>query len=313
MSRKQRISRLKSRFPSTNKSKKQASKTIVSRGLCHHIAREVLKREPISAARWLRAAILPALPIKSNWHRELRKLAYSLDAMARGENLSYTIFGHDGNGKLPFVFFSALPQYTCPGAGECLQWCYSFKGWRYPAAFLRQLQNTLLLTKSAGRRIVAQKTNELPDDIDCRLYVDGDFATLAQVAFWMSLINSRSDLRVYGYSKSWRQLLEYDKIGGKWPENYCLNLSNGGNAESLRGDVARLPIVRGNFLTVDIDGKLAGKYDSKEYKTAVRESAANAGIQRPFVCPGRCGECTPKGHFCGRKETSGVDVVIGVH
>jgi len=229
------------------------------------------------------------------------------------ENTPFAVWSLEGNVKLPFAVFSTAPIVTCPGAGACAEWCYSFKGWRYPAAFLRQLQNTLSLTKSAGRRIVAQKTNELPDDIDCRLYVDGDFATLAQVAFWMSLINSRSDLRVYGYSKSWRQLLEYDKIGGKWPENYCLNLSNGGNAESLRGDVARLPIVRGNFLTVDIDGKLAGKYDSKEYKTAVRESAANAGIQRPFVCPGRCGECTPKGHFCGRKETSGVDVVIGVH
>ena len=225
----------------------------------------------------------------------------------------FSVWSLEGNTKLPFANFSTSPVVTCPGAGACAKWCYSFKAWRYPAAYLRQLQNTLLLTKSAGRRIVAQKTAELPADIDCRLYVDGDFATLAQVAFWMSLINKRQDLRVYGYSKSWRQLLEYDRVGGVWPENYCLNLSNGGNAESLRDDVARLPIVRGNFLTVDIDKRLAGKYDSKEYKTAVRESAADAGIERPFVCPGKCGECTPKGHFCGRKETSGVDVVIGVH
>ena len=225
----------------------------------------------------------------------------------------FAVWSMEGNTKLPFASFSTAPVVTCPGAGACAEWCYSFKGWRYPAAYLRQVQITLLLTKSAGRRIVAQKTNELPDDIDCRLYVDGDFATVAQVAFWMAAINKRQDLRVYGYSKSWRELLAYDKIGGKWPDNYCLNLSNGGNAEHLRDDVARLPIVRGNFLTVDIDKRLAGKYDSKEYKTAVRESAAKAGIKRPFVCPGRCGECTPKGHFCGRKETSGVDVVIGVH
>ena len=231
------------------------------------------------------------------------------------EDTPFSVWSLEGNTKLPFANFSTAPVVTCPGAGACALdgWCYSFKCWRYPAAYLRQVQNTLLLTKSAGRRIVAQKTNELPAGIDCRLYVDGDFATLAQVAFWMAQINSRSDLRVYGYSKSWRQLLEYDRVGGKWPENYCLNLSNGGNAEDLRGDVARLPIVRGNFLTVDIDKRLAGKYDSKEYKTAVRESAAKAGIKRPFICPGKCGECTPKGHFCGRKETLGVDVVIGVH
>ena len=229
------------------------------------------------------------------------------------EDTPFAVWSLEGNVKLPFAVFSTAPVVTCPGAGACAKWCYSFKGWRYPAAFLRQLQNTLLLTKSAGRRIVARKTAELPVDIDCRLYVDGDFANVAQVAFWVAQINSRPDLRVYGYSKSWRQLLEYDRVGGKWPDNYCLNLSNGGNAEHLRDDVARLPIVRGNFLTVDIDKRLAGKYGTTAYKTAVRESAAKAGIKRPFVCPGKCGECTPKGHFCGRKETSGVNVVIGVH
>tara|TARA_Y100001963_G_scaffold113765_1_gene157589 strand:- start:127 stop:984 length:858 start_codon:yes stop_codon:yes gene_type:complete len=249
---------------------------------------------------------------RGTWAYFANKFGAWIDA-GMPEDTPFSVWSLEGNVKLPFAVFSTAPVVTCPGAGACAKWCYSFKGWRYPAAYLRQVQNTLLLTKSAGRRIVAKKTNELPVDIDCRLYVDGDFATLAQVAFWMSLINKRQDLRVYGYSKSWRQLLAYDKIGGVWPENYCLNLSNGGNAEDLRGDVARLPIVRGNFLTVDIDKRLAGKYDSKEYKTAVRQAAANAGIQRPLVCPGKCGECTPKGHFCGRKETSGVDVVIGVH
>ena len=36
--------------------------------------------------------------------------------------------------------------------------------------------------------------------------------------------------------------------------------------EYLRADVAKLPIVRGDFLTVDIDKRLAGKYDDKAYK-----------------------------------------------
>lgn len=31
-------------------------------------------------------------------------------------------------GKLPFATFSALPAVTRPGAGECLDWCYSFAG-----------------------------------------------------------------------------------------------------------------------------------------------------------------------------------------
>jgi hypothetical protein len=149
--------------------------------------------------------------------------------------------------------------------------------------------------------------------IDCRLYVDGDMANVAQVAFWMAQINGRPDLNVYGYSKSWREFLAYDRVGGLWPSNYCLNLSNGSNCESLRKDVAKLPIVRGDFLAVDIDSKLAGKYGTTAYKTAVRAAAAAAGINRPFVCPGLCGSCTPKGHLCGRKAATGVNVVIGVH
>ena len=48
-----------------------------------------------------------------------------------------------GNGKLPFYSFSSLPGVTCPGAGDCLKFCYSFRSWRYPAAFFRQIQNTI--------------------------------------------------------------------------------------------------------------------------------------------------------------------------
>ena len=229
------------------------------------------------------------------------------------EDTPFAVWSLEGNVKLPFAAFSAAPIVTCPGAGACADWCYSFKAWRYPAAYFRQLQNTYLLTKSAGRRIVRDATNALPPDIACRLYVDGDFATVAQVAFWMSLINGRPDLSVYGYSKSWRELLAYDKAGGLWPDNYCLNLSNGGNAEHLRPAVAKLPIVRGDFLAVDIDKRLAGKYGTPAYKAAVRQAAADAGISRPFVCPGKCGSCTKRGHLCGMPAAAGVNVVIGVH
>jgi len=233
-------------------------------------------------------------------------------------NTPFSVWSLEGNVKLPFAAFSAAPIVTCPGAGACAEWCYSFKAWRYPAAYFRQVQNTYLLTSSAGRRIVRDATNALPADIACRLYVDGDFANVAQVAFWMAVIRKRPDLSVYGYSKSWRQLLAYDRANNfpypdRWPANYCLNLSNGGNAESLRPAVAKLPIVRGNFLAVDIDKRLAGQYGSKEYKAAVRQAAADASIQRPFVCPGKCGSCTKRGHLCGMPAAAGVNVVIGVH
>ena len=222
----------------------------------------------------------------------------------------FSIWQEKGNIKLPFAAFSTLPQVTCAGAGDCLNWCYSFKAWRYPAPYFRQLVNTLLMATAAGRQVISSATSKLPENIEIRLYVDGDFADVGQVNFWMDEIRKRPDLAVYGYSKSWKQLLAYD---GAWPSNYLLNLSNGGNAEHLRGDVARLPIARGDFLTVDIDKRLSGKYDDKAYKSAVRTAAKSAGIDRAFICPGKCGACTKSGHFCGRSDTSGVAVVIGVH
>ena len=45
----------------------------------------------------------------------------------------FAIWSLNGNIKLPFAAFSTLPQVTCAGAGDCLNWCYSFKAWRYPA------------------------------------------------------------------------------------------------------------------------------------------------------------------------------------
>jgi len=244
---------------------------------------------------------------RGTWAYYANKALLYLDNKAP---MSGAIWQLKGNNKLPFAFFSAMPQVTCPGAGPCLDICYSFKSWRYPTAYFRQLINTLLMSTAAGRDVIAVATAKLPENIAIRLYVDGDFASVEQVNFWMEQISKRPDLAVYGYSKSWRELLAYD---GNWPANYLLNLSNGGNAEHLRGDVAKLPIVRGDFLTVDIDSKLAGKYDDKAYKTAVRAAAKSAGIDRPFVCPGKCGACTKSGHFCGRSDTNGVAVVIGVH
>jgi hypothetical protein len=244
---------------------------------------------------------------RGTWAYYANKTLLYLDNKAP---MSGAIWQLKGNIKLPFAFFSAMPDVTCSGAGDCLNWCYSFRSWRYPTAYFRQLINTLLMATPHGRQVIATATAKLPQDIAIRLYVDGDFANVSQVAFWMEQIAKRPDLAVYGYSKSWQELLAYK---GNWPSNYLLNLSNGGNAEHLRDAVARLPIARGDFLTVDIDSKLAGKYDDKGYKAAVRASAKKAGIDKAFICPGKCGACTKSGHFCGRSDTSGVAVVIGVH
>jgi hypothetical protein len=62
-----------------------------------------------------------------------------------------------GNGKLPFLSFSAAPgEGVCPGAGDCLDFCYSFKAWRTFTPFARQLQNTILLDTQSGRDIAGE-------------------------------------------------------------------------------------------------------------------------------------------------------------
>ena len=326
MQRRTRIRRLKRRFPSRNKNKRAGEKTIVSRDLCHHIASEVLKRKPQTAAKWIRAAILPALPKRSNWHRELRKLAVSLDAMALGKKLTCRVFGHDGNGKLPFVFFSALPQYTCPGAGECLDWCYSFTGWRHVSPFTRQVLNTMLLKHAP--EYIAEEWKSLPNDIEVRLYVDGDFDSAETMEFWFDLCRARPDLHIYGYSKSWALFIEHDRNGNGFPSNYVLNLSSGSKYEGIQGYADAMEgikredggyLVRGYFVAVHINGKGIPRgikrYTVAEYHKRGREAAREEYGQTPLSCPGDCGNCPGARQQCGldRNEPKMVLIAIGVH
>ena len=263
------------------------------------------------------AQLLRAIPGDNThvhtWAYHAHRLADYIDRSFTGSS-PFSIWNMDGNSKLPFASFSALPVVTCPGAAECIAYCYSFKAWRYPAAFMRQVQNTLLLRHN--QQIVADATYALPQNTTCRLYVDGDFDSLRTLTFWVLVLHERQDLTTYGYSKSWNLFVMFDRLWAKkigWPTNYLLNLSNGSKFERLRRQMERLPVVRGNFIALPIERKLAGKYGEPEYKKAVRQAAKDAGLGKVFVCPGKCGECTKVGHLCGMESAKGVDVVIGVH
>jgi len=236
-----------------------------------------------------------------HWEKFGLKLANWMDGTHKAE--PFSVFGMVGNVKLPFVTFSTLPEYTCPGAGECLEWCYSFKSWRYPAAFFRQIQNTIMVQHHKAR--LAKLFCALPEGRTVRLYVDGDIDNLKTLEFWMDTIGARPDLAVYGYSKSWKQFLEYR---GTWPSNYVLNISAGSTyGNDVKNRMMELPIVRGTFDVVPVPRELAGKYDQPEYQKAVRSQA------KGFVCPGRCGTCTKSTHACGDHRFDGVPVLIGIH
>lgn len=217
----------------------------------------------------------------------------------------YSVFT-EGNSKLPFYSFSVLPGVTCPGAGECLKFCYSFRAWRYPAAFARQVQNTILMRFYNAS--ISDAFCRLPDNVDFRLYVDGDFSSVSDVEFWMHMFTMRPNIRAYGYSKSFEELLAYT---GAWPKNYMLNLSSGHrhNADTLER-VRNLPIVRGEFIAVSIGRKIkSNEHGTAPVVTRLREVFKN----KAFPCPGKCGSCTGKGHACGLPQLKGLPIIIAMH
>ena len=223
-----------------------------------------------------------------------------------------------GNGKLPFYSFSSLPGVTCPGAGDCLKFCYSFRSWRYPAAFFRQIQNTILLMSDTGREHLRLEFNKLKPNHDFRLYVDGDFDSLETMKFWMDLLKSRPDIRAYGYSKSWELFLQYDKLY-TFPDNYQLNLSSGSiyqNNKTILDQISKLSIYRGEFIALPSE-KMPNILEDRPSFTAwakqLRQRAKLYGIKKAWVCPGKCGNCTPTGHACGSKRFKNVPIIIGIH
>ena len=224
--------------------------------------------------------LLQAIPGDSTqihtWAYHAQRLSDYIEGNYTGK-APFAIWNLEGNNKLPFATFSTLPGVTCPGAGACWfasaaskggdGYCYTLKGWRYPATLFRQVQNTLLIRHNSD--VIAQATYALKKNTTCRLYVDGDFDSLRTLTFWMLVLRERPDLQTYGYSKSWNLFLMFDRLWASkigWPKNYLLNLSNGSKYEHLRQKMERLQVVRGNFLALQIDKRLAGKYSHPEYK-----------------------------------------------
>ena len=243
------------------------------------------------------------------WQTNLNKLANVFATYSA----SFSIFALGGNSKLPFVSFSTLPGVTCPGAGDCINFCYSYRAWRYPAAFARMVQNAYLLRFAPN--VIADAFSLIaanrPNGFDFRLYVDGDFSGCGDVAFWMDLLHATPNARAYGYSKSFAALLGYAVIG-TWPTNYQLNISGGHNASKAMVDyVKALPITRGEFVAVSI-GK---KVKSNDHGTVATNAALRAAFPdtKIFPCPGTCGTCTGKGHACGMPSLKGITIAIAMH
>ena len=261
-------------------------------------------------------ATLPVNGARGSWHQCFTALRRGL----KSAQPAFRVFTLKGNTKLPFASFSTLPIVTCPGFGDCANWCYSLTSWRNPGAYCRQLQNTILLAFCPD--IVASAFLELQQGIELRLYVDGDFESSDRIRWWFRLLFGRLDLNVYGYSKSWGQFIEYSHEVGIWPENYVLNLSSGSkwdDNESYLEAMLALPITRGWFLAVEIDHtglpKGFARYDSAEYHKRVREALRAKYGRKSASCGGSCGDCKSSNgkHWCGDKELVDLTIGIGIH
>lgn len=273
----------------------------------------------VAILRTVAAAFPARIGKKITWGEAFARLVTYFENLANpGQKPAFRIFGR-GNGKLPFWTFSVVPIFTCPGRGACENWCYSLKAWQYPAAFGRQLQNWLLLRFS--KATIRAAFAKLPQNAILRLYVDGDFANLAELGFWFGLLHSRPDIRCYGYSKSLDLFLEWHSQGLPFPTNYRLNLSGGGRFVPGSAEyeaIRELPIFRGEFLALPVTGKYKrgnAKYKQAEYHAEVREAIVAETGGRGFSCPGDCGNCGigEGNHACGSDRFYSIPIGIGIH
>lgn len=232
----------------------------------------------------------------------------------------FSVFAEKGNSKLPFVAFSSLPGVTCPGAGECLQFCYSFRAWRQPAAYMRQAQNAYILRFKPQLIVSAidslMRKKKFSSGFDLRLYVDGDFSSVSDFALWQGILKDNPAIRAYGYSKSFAEILAYADSGASFASNYVLNVSSGHNHDdAMVKRIEALPITRGAFVAVPVarKGRSIDHANIEHRKLVQSVTKANTGTAKAFACPGQCNTCTSAGHACGSMKFKGITIGIAVH
>ncbi|NEN87957.1 MAG: hypothetical protein F6K48_03145 [Okeania sp. SIO3H1] len=199
-----------------------------------------------------------------------------------------------GNVKLPFAAYSEMPVVTCPGAGSvsgkygvltgnalgaatpnntengCANWCYSIKAIAKPSFVARMLITTLGMSLDPEKHVAAVTQKMIHESQRAkkpnilRLFVDGDFRDVNSIRLWMNACKElhKHGIKVYGYSKSWENLVKADKRFGRsvWAPNYVLNLSSGSRfGEAKKKEVAALPISRSEFVAVNPFLKLVEK------------------------------------------------------
>jgi hypothetical protein len=262
--------------------------------------------------------------------------------------IPYTVIT-PGNSKLDFWAWSVIPMHTCPGAGACKDWCYSFTGWRNVAPFFRQIQNTFL--QRFYQPVIVEVFDTLKTEKRkwIRLYVDGDFDSVETINFWVEAIRTRKELSAYCYTKSWDQFIEYQDIlaqnGEAWPDNFVVNLSTGSiHGEAKYNQMLAMKCARGPFIPITIPKTMPkvkalpspkkGMTDAQ--RAEVKQNAARIavenrtlrdtiyapfirhelrdhyGAEHTFACPADCTKCMDKEGKTGKHACGLIKLKVAI-
>jgi len=239
------------------------------------------------------------------------------------ENIPFNVFKH-GNGKHPFINYSTIPVTNCPGAGNCVNYCYSKNSMRFPLAVCSWLQNQILenhyfnLIEISFNNFINQskykKAIENKGFINFRLYNDGDFRTKEILIKWMELLRSYDpSVKCYGYTKSLHFLKALAIEQYNFPSNYLTNISLGGKYDALKDSslIKNLSIYRGEFISHKMDKvfKTSKGYQKQDYKD-IKKAYKKDKI---FICPLVCNSCSGAGHACGSDVFKDKKIIIPIH
>lgn len=119
------------------------------------------------------------------------------------------------NGKLEqssvYTYAFNLPAIdTCPGAGDCVKFCFAaIEQKQYPSA-LKHRQDSFALSKSpdfietinAELAMLRTKHKKRGTKFAIRMHASGDFYSPAYILAWATVVEMNSDIHFYCYTKS---------------------------------------------------------------------------------------------------------------
>lgn len=137
-----------------------------------------------------------------------------------------------GNHKLSnnIIIFTLPSGETCPGAGECIDWCYSRKAeLAYPKVKAARQRNWKATLEDS---FVNEMIKNLQEQIRkgknvLRLHQDGDFYSQEYLNKWKEISRNIPELKIFAYTKSfnldlWTNLpnnfIILQSYGSKWDE-----------------------------------------------------------------------------------------------